>query len=62
MRTVDADSLTRMRPPSVGVEQAGLEALLKALGLTGPQRAAAIGQIIARMAAPGQAALVSCWG
>lgn len=51
-----------MRPPSVGVEQAGLEALLKALGLTGPQRAAAIGQIIARMAAPGQAALVSCWG
>ena len=54
-------TLELLRPRSVGVEQVGLWAmeqvelipLLQRLGFTGPQRAAAIGSIIGRMAAPG---------
>ena len=59
--SVDVSTLELLRPRSVGVEQVGLWAmeqvelipLLQRLGFTGPQRAAAIGSIIGRMAAPG---------
>ena len=58
--SVDAESMALVRPRTVGVEAAALWAmqqvdftgLLKSLGFTGPQRAAAIGSIIGRMAAP----------
>ena len=58
---LDVDSLQLLRPRSVGVEQVALWAmqqvqlipLLKRLGFNGSQRAAAVGSIIARMAAPG---------
>jgi len=54
-QSVDVDSLELVRPRSVGVEHVALEALrqvgldtqLEQLGFTGPQRAAAIGTIIA---------------
>ena len=58
---VDIDSLKLVRPRSIGVEHAGLEALgwlelpkiLETVGFNGPQQAAAIGSIIGRMAKPG---------
>lgn len=58
---VDADSVEMLRPRSVGVEHAALHAmgafgfgeLLQGLGFNGGMRAAAIGSVIARMAAPG---------
>jgi transposase len=58
---VDIASLELVRPRSVGVEHAGLAALsrleipriLESVGLNGVQRAAAMGSIIGRMAAPG---------
>ena len=58
---VDVASLELVRPRSVGVEHAGLAALsllgipqiLESAGLNGVQRAAAMGSIIGRMAAPG---------
>ncbi|HAK59390.1 MAG TPA: IS1634 family transposase [Nitrospiraceae bacterium] len=58
---VDVASLELVRPRSVGVEHAGLAALswlevpqiLESAGLNGVQRAAALGSIIGRMAAPG---------
>lgn len=58
---VDIDSLELVRPRSIGVEHAGMAALnwlnlpqiLEATGLNGIQRAAAIGSVIGRMAAPG---------
>jgi len=61
IQAVEVDSLQRVRPRSVGVEQVarwamaqvGFDALLDRLGFTGPQRSAAIGTVIARMAAPG---------
>ena len=61
VQSVDVDSMTLVRPRSVGVEQAALWAmnevkfheLLKNLGFTTPQRAAALGSIIGRMAIPG---------
>jgi hypothetical protein len=61
VQSVDVDSMTLVRPRTVGVEAAALwamgqvdfQGLLGALGFTGPQRAAALGTIIARMAAPG---------
>ncbi len=57
------------RPRSVGVEhvalwameQIGFAALLEELGLTGPQRAAAMGSIIGRMAVPGSELAVHQW-
>ena len=60
VHTVDVASLQLLRPRSVGVEHLALWAmqqvqfidLLHRLGLNGPQRAAALGSIIARMAAP----------
>lgn len=50
-----------VRPRTVGVEAAALwamgqvdfQGLLGTLGFTGPQRSAALGSIIGRMAAPG---------
>ena len=58
---VDLDSLELVRPRSVGVEhaalsgmrQCGLQDKLAELGLNRPQIAAAVGNIIARMAHPG---------
>ena len=58
---VDVESLELLHPRSVGVEQAGLwamrclgfEGLLTELGFNGEERAAAMGSVIARMAAPG---------
>ena len=62
------DSLALLRPRSVGVEAVGLwalqqlgPALLARLGLTGPQRAAALGSIIGRMAAPGSERATHAW-
>ncbi len=67
--SVDVASLQLLRPRSVGVEQVGLWAmqqvqlipLLNRLGLSGPQRAAAVGSIIARMAAPGSERATYRW-
>ena len=66
---VDVASLQLLRPRSVGVEHLGLWAmqqvqfipLLAQLGLNGPQRAAAVGSIIARMAAPGSERATYSW-
>ena len=66
---VDVDSLQLLRPRSVGVEQVGLWAmeqvqlmpLLKRLGFNGRQLAAAVGSIIARMAAPGSERATYRW-
>lgn len=60
LQSVDLDSLELLRPRSVGIEhlalsaieQLGLEAQLEALGLNGNQRAALIGNLVARIAAP----------
>ena len=66
---MDVNSLEWVRLRSVGVEQVGLwameqlrfETLLGDLGLNGPQRAAALGLIIARMAAPGSERATHRW-
>jgi transposase len=58
---VDLSTLEVVRPRSVGLEHVALDAMrqlgfeekLVELGFNGPQRAAAIGTIIGRMAAPG---------
>ncbi len=68
-QSVDVDSLDRVRPRSVAVEHVALEALrqvgldgkLEQLGLTGPQRTAAIGTSIARMVAPGSELFTHGW-
>jgi transposase len=67
--SVDIDSLQLLRPRSVAIEHAALSALrqvgldekLAALGLNGPQRAAAIGTLIARMATPGSELATCQW-
>ena len=67
--SVDVDSLQLLRPRSVGVEQVALWAmeqvqlirLLDRLGFNGRQRAAAVGSIIARMAAPGSERATYRW-
>ena len=69
VHSVVADSLALLRPRSVGVEavglwalqQLGVPALLARLGLTGPQRAAALGSIIGRLAAPGSERATHAW-
>ncbi len=69
VQSVDVDSLQLVRPRTVGVEAAGLWAmaqvdfagLLGALGFTGPQRSAALGAIIGRMAAPGSELATYGW-
>lgn len=68
-QAVDVNSLELVRPRSVGVEQVGLAALrqlgldikLEQLGFNGPQRAAALGTLIARMAAPGSERATHAW-
>jgi hypothetical protein len=63
------DSLKLSRPRTVGVEAVGLWAmaqlefvdLLETLGLTGPQRAAVLGVILGRMAAPGSELATQRW-
>ena len=69
LQSVDVESLELMRPRSVGVEAAALwamqqvdfQGLLQELGFTGPQRAAALGSIIGRMAAPGSELATHDW-
>lgn len=61
VQDIQVDSLEMVRPRTVGVEHVGLWAMgqvkftemLEEIGLTGPQRSAAIGSIIGRMAVPG---------
>jgi transposase len=61
--------LDLVRPRSVGVEHAALEILrelgldrqLAGLGFNGPQQAAALGTIVARMAAPGSERATEAW-
>ena len=67
--SVDVDSLELVRPRSVGVEhvglwaieQVGLPTLLARLGLGAKRRAAALGSIIGRMAAPGSERATQRW-
>ncbi len=69
LHTVDVETLELIRPRSVavehvalaGVEQAQLEQKLEALGFTGPQRASALGTIIARMANPASERATHHW-
>ena len=66
---IDVAALEVVRPRSVAVEhvalaalrQVGLDTQLSALGLSGPQRAAAIGTLIARMVAPGSELATHQW-
>jgi len=66
---VDLDSLELVRPRSVGVEHAALSAMrqyglqdkLAELGLNRPQIAAAIGNIVGRMAHPGSELATHAW-
>jgi hypothetical protein len=66
---VDLSSLELLRPRSVAIEQVALAALrqigldgkLAALGLNGPQQAAGIGTLAARMAAPGSELATYAW-
>ena len=66
---IDVDTLELLRPRSVGVEQVALWAieqvqlipLLKRLGFNGRQRAAAVGSIIGRLAAPGSERATYRW-
>jgi transposase len=69
VHSVDVNSMALIRPRSVGVEQAALwameqvnfQGLLEQLGFNGPQRAAALGSIIGRMAAPGSELATYGW-
>jgi transposase len=66
---VDVTSLELVRPRSVGVEHVGVAALtelglpqiLESAGLNGVQRAAALGSIVGRMAAPGSELATLRW-
>ncbi len=68
-QTVDINSLDMVRPRSVGIEHVGLEALrqvgldaqLERMGFTKSQMAAAIGNIIGRMTAPGSELFTYNW-
>ena len=68
-QAVDLDSLELVRPRSVGVEhaalsvmrQCGLEDKLAELGLNRPQIAAAVGNIVGRMAHPGSELATHAW-
>jgi len=69
VHSIAVDSLKLNRPRTVGVEAVGLWAmaqidfvgLLTTLGLTGPQRAAALGVVLGRMAAPGSELATQHW-
>ena len=66
---VDLDTLESVRPRSVGVEHAALSAMrqcgfedkLTALGFNRPQIAAAVGNIVGRMAHPGSELSTHAW-
>ncbi len=66
---IDVDSLRLARPRSVGVEHAalwaadqlGLPDLLQQLGLSGPQRHAALGLLVGRIAAPASELATWTW-
>ena len=66
---VDLDSIELVRPRSVGVEHAALSVMrscafedkLAELGLNRPQIAAAVGNIVARMAHPGSELATHAW-
>jgi transposase len=66
---VDVDAVELVRPRSVALEHVGREAFkqvgldnkLEALGFSGPQRAAAMGTIIGRMASPGSELHTYAW-
>ena len=68
-QSVDVDSLQLARPRSVGVEHAalwaadqlGLPGLLQQLGLSGPQRHAALGLLVGRIAAPASELATWTW-
>jgi transposase len=67
--SIDVGAVEVVRPRSVAVEhvalaalrQIGLDGQLTALGFNGPQRAAAIGTLIARMVAPGSELATHHW-
>ena len=69
VQTLEVDSLILSRPRTVAVEAVGLWAmaqvdfvgLLAGLGLTGPQRAAVLGVILGRLAAPGSELATQRW-
>ena len=69
LQTVDINSLEMLRPRSVGVEHTALGVLeklgmpdkLRQLGLNDPQLNAAVGLVIARMAAPGSELSTHNW-
>ena len=69
VQTLESDSLILSRPRTVAVEAVGLWAmaqvdfvgLLQGLGLTGPQRAAVLGVIVGRLAAPGSELATQRW-
>ena len=69
VHSIVVDSLKLSRPRTVGVEAVGLWAMaqlefveqLETLGLTGPQRAAVLGVILGRMAAPGSELATQRW-
>ena len=68
-QTVDIASVDLVRPRSVGVEhvalatirQLGLDRKLKELGFNGPQMAAALGNLIGRIAAPASERATDDW-
>ena len=68
-QNIDIERLELLRPRSVGVEHTALSVLrqveldqkLEALGFTTPQLNAAIGTIVARMAAPGSELATHAW-
>ncbi|WPL17990.1 hypothetical protein Thiowin_03038 [Thiorhodovibrio winogradskyi] len=68
-QSVDVETVDVVRPRSVAVEhvalaawrQIGLEDKLAPLGFSGPQRAAAIGNVIGRMVAPGSELATHQW-
>lgn len=66
---VDLSTLEQVRPRSVGVEHAalsavralGVDSILAELGFNGPQIAAALGNLIGRMVAPGSELATHAW-
>jgi len=68
-QSVDIDSLTLLRPRSVGIEhvalsavrQLGLDLKLEALGFNGPQCQAALGNLIARRVEPASELATHQW-
>lgn len=69
LQSIVVDSIEVIRPRTVGVEHVALQAMsqvgfieiLEEIGFTGPQRMAAVGSIIGRMAAPGSELALHDW-